>query len=285
MPKIKRLLIGGSVVGMVLACGQVQKTAGPEIVIEASTVTTPAGSEHRQVFVAGGVFEMGASDGPANERPVHEVALDAFYIDQYEVTNAQYLAYTEMTGTGQPQFIREAAFNQPDQPVVGILWHQARDYCKWAGLQLPSEAQWEKAARGADGRMYPWGNDAPVATLGNFNFSSGPTVVGSYPAGISPYGAHDMAGNVWEWTLDEYEHTYYNHSPVTNPVNLKNSGLNDGPDRTLRGGGWFSSAQNVRVTVRSSVYLMDEQNEQNPDANSTLMFARIGFRCVRNVSN
>lgn len=284
MSELKRLWVGGCVVVLV-ACGQVQKTTGPEIVIEESTVTTPAGSKHTQVFVAGGAFEMGTSDGPDNERPLHEVALDAFYIDKYEVTNAQYLAYTDATGIGQPQFIREEAYNQPHQPVVGVFWNQARDYCEWAGLQLPSEAQWEKAAGGVDGRMYPWGNDAPVATQGNFNFSSGPMVVGSYPAGASPYGALDMAGNVWEWTLDEYEHTYYNHSPVTNPVNLKNSGLNDGPDRTLRGGGWFSSAQNVRVSVRSSVYLMGEQNAQNPDADDTLMFARIGFRCVRNVSN
>jgi len=285
MSELKRLWVGGCVMMLVVACGQVQKTTGPDIVIEESQVTTPAGSEHKQVFVAGGAFEMGTPDGPSNERPLHEVALDAFYIDKYEVTNAQYLAYTEATGIGEPQFIREEAFNQPDQPVVGILWSQARDYCDWAGLQLPSEAQWEKAASGADGRIYPWGNEAPVAKQGNFNFSAGPTAVGSYPAGVSPYGAHDMAGNVWEWTLDEYEHTYYNHSPVTNPVNLKNSGLNDGPDRTLRGGGWFSSAQNVRVAVRSSVYLMDAQYEQNPDVDNALMFARIGFRCVRNVSN
>jgi formylglycine-generating enzyme required for sulfatase activity len=284
MPELRRLWFGGCVMVLV-ACGQVEKTTGPDIVIEESTITTPAGSEHIQVFVPGGAFEMGNPDGPDNERPLHEVALDAFYIDKYEVTNAQYLAYVEVTGVGKPQFIREKAFNQPDQPVVGILWSQARDYCDWAGLKLPSEAQWEKAASGTDGRIYPWGNEATVTQQGNFNFSSGPTAVGSFPEGASPYGAHDMAGNVWEWTLDEYEHTYYSHSPVTNPINLKNSGLNDGPDRTLRGGGWFSSLQNVRVSVRSSIYLMDAQYEQNPDMDNVLMFARIGFRCVRNISN
>jgi formylglycine-generating enzyme required for sulfatase activity len=285
MPELKRLWVGGCAVVAMVACGGIQDVVGPEIVVEESRVTTPAGTEHVQVFVPAGGFQMGASTGPDNERPLHEVALDAFYIDKYEVTNTQYVAYVEATGFEKPQFIREEAFNQPNQPVVGIPWSYARNYCEWAGLQLPSEAQWEKAASGADGRMYPWGDEAPTELQGNFNFSSGPTDVGSYPAGASPYGAYDMAGNVWEWTVDEYEHTYYNRSPVDNPVNLRDAGLNDGPDRTLRGGGWFSSARNIRVPVRSSLLLMDLQYEQNPDIDNTLMFARIGFRCARNVSN
>lgn len=283
MPKRKRLWFGVFV--LAVACGQVQDTAGPDITIEESRVTTPAGTEHVQVFVPAGKFIMGTSDGPDNERPLHEVALDAFYIDKYEVTNTQYLAFAEATGAERPQFIREDAFNQPNQPVVGILWNFARDYCHWAGLQLPSEAQWEKAASGGDGRTYPWGDTPPTELQGNFNFSSGPTEVGSFPAGVSPYGAHDMAGNVWEWAIDEYEHTYYNRSPVVNPVNLKSEGLDDGPDRTLRGGGWFSTARNIRIPVRSSLAIMDRQYEENPDVDNTLMFARIGFRCARNISN
>lgn len=285
MPALKKVKILGCAFMLLIACGQAQKATGPDIVIEESQVTTPAGTEHVQMFVAAGGFVMGTSDGPDNERPLHEVELDAFYIDKYEVTNAQYMAYVEATGTEAPQFIREDAYNQPNQPVVGLLWNFARDYCAWAGLQLPSEAQWEKAASGGDGRIYPWGDDAPTELEGNFNFSSGPTTVGSFPAGVSPYGVYDMAGNVWEWTIDEYEHTYYNRSPVVNPVNLKDEGLNDGPDRTLRGGGWFSTARNVRVPVRSSLQIMDMQYEQNPDVDSSLMFARIGFRCARNVSN
>lgn len=285
MPEQKRLLFGFCLLIFAGACGQVQKTAGPDIVVKESQVTTPANTTHEQVFVPAGSFEMGTSDGPANERPQHEVTLDAFYIDKYEVTNENYLAFVEATGAERPQYSREEKYNQPHQPVVGIPWHYARAYCEWAGLTLPTEAQWEKAASGGDGRVYPWGDEANADVYGNFNFGSGPTEVGSYPDGSSPYGAQDMAGNVWEWTLDEYEHTYYNRSPVDNPVNLKEAGLEDGPDRTLRGGGWFSAARNVRVSVRSSLLLMDQQAEQNPDLDVSQIYARIGFRCVRNVSN
>lgn len=284
MPELKRFCLGGFVM-LAVACGQVQNTTGPEIVVEETRVTTPAGTEHVQVLVAGGTFDMGSSNGPDNERPLHEVTLDAFYMDKYEVTNSQYFAFVDATGAERPQFSREEAFNQPDHPVVGVPWNSARDYCVWAGLQLPSEAQWERAASGNDGRAYPWGDEAPTETHGNFNFASGTTAVGSFPDGVSPFGAHDMAGNVWEWTLDEYEHTFYNRSPADNPVNLKDSGLKDGPDRTLRGGGWFSTASQVRVSVRSSLLLMDLRYEQNPDIDNSLMQARIGFRCARAVSN
>ena len=269
-------LFGTLAVVLTVACG---KAVEPEFVIEESIVTTPAGTEHVQVFVPASAFTMGSSDGPANARPAHEVMLDAFYIDKYEVTNAQYLAYAEATGSERPQFIRDEGFNDPNQPVVGILWYQARDYCQWAGLQLPSEAQWELAAAGTDGRVFPWGDEPADASLCNFNFSAGPTPVGEYPEGASPFGALDMAGNVWEWTRDEYQHTFYATSPVHNPVNLKNAGMEDGPDRTLRGGSWFSTQYNVRVFVRSSVLIMEERAESRDDG--LQIYAYIGFRCAR----
>lgn len=271
-------LFGVLAVVLTVACG---KGVEPEYVIEESIVTTPAGTEHVQVFVPASTFTMGSSDGPANARPAHEVMLDAFYIDKYEVTNAQYLAYVEATGSERPQFIRDDGFDQPDQPVVGLVWYQARDYCQWAGLQLPSEAQWELAAAGTDGRVFPWGDAPADESLCNFNFSAGPMPVGSYPDGASPFGALDMAGNVWEWTLDEYQHTYYANSPVHNPVNLKNAGLEDGPDRTLRGGGWASTQYNVRVFVRSSVLIMEEQGQSSGDGGGHQIDAYIGFRCAR----
>ena len=192
---------------------------------------------------------MGLSDGPSNARPAHEGDARRILHRQIRlVTNAQYLGYVEATGSERPQFIREEGFNQPDQPVVGLVWNQARDYCQWAGLQLPSEAQWELTAAGTDGRVFPWGNAPADESLGNFNFSSGPTPVGSYPEGASPFGALDMAGNVWEWTLDEYQHTYYANSPVHNPVNLKNAGMEDGPDsHASRRGLVFGAAQCPRV--------------------------------------
>ncbi len=265
-------------IALTMACG---KVADPEYVVEESVATTPVGTEHVQVFVPVSTFTMGSGNGPANERPPHEVMLDAFCIDKYEVTNVQYLAYVEATGSEQPQFFREKGFNRLDQPVVGILWSQARDYCQWAGLQLPSEAQWELAAAGTDGRVFPWGNEPANESLCNFNFSSGPMPVGSYSDGVSPYGAMDMAGNVWEWTLDEYQHTYYANSPRHNPVNLKNAGMEDGPDRTLRGGGWFSAQHNIRVFVRSSVLIMEEQSQSRDDFDAYQIFAHIGFRCAR----
>ena len=271
-------------IALVMACGKAGNTSGPEIVIEEASVTTPAGTEHVQVFVPASVYVMGSDDGPDNERPPHEVSLDAFYIDKLEVTNAQYLAYAEATGREQPQFFREEGYNQLDQPVVGVLWSQAIAYCQWAGLQLPSEAQWELAAAGSDGRPFPWGSEPANGSLCNFNFSTGPTMVGSYPNGASPYGALDMAGNVWEWTLDEYQHTYYTTSPKFNPVNLKNADEEDGPDRTLRGGGWFSAEHNIRVSVRSTVLIMEERYQVLDDFDSNQLFVRIGFRCVRNVS-
>jgi len=264
-------------IALIMGCS---KATDPEYVIEESVVTTPAGTEHVQVFIPASTFTMGSSDGPSNTRPLHEVMLDAFYIDKYEVTNAQYLAYVEAMGSEEPQYFRIEGFDQPDQPAVGVLWSQARDYCQWAGLQLPSEAQWELTAAGIDGRVFPWGNEPASESLCNFNSISGSMPVGSYPDGASPYGAMDMAGNVWEWTLDEYQHTYYANSPRHNPVNLQNSGMEDGPDRTLRGGGWFSAQHDIRVFVRSSVLIMEEQALAREEFD-TEIFAYIGFRCAR----
>ncbi|MDA0708881.1 MAG: SUMF1/EgtB/PvdO family nonheme iron enzyme [bacterium] len=270
---------------MMVGCGGVNELAGPEITISESTSTTPAGSEHIQVLVPAGPFKMGSQEGSTNERPVHQVTLDAFYIDRFEVTNALYFAYVEAMGEGLPQFGRESAYNQAAQPVVGVSWSGAEAYCIWAGMQLPTEAQWEKAAGGLDGRKYPWGNENPTVLFGNFGRGVGPAPVGSYPAGASPYGAEDMAGNVWEWTVDQYEHIFYDRSPEVNPVNLGESGLETGPDRTLRGGSWYSSADEVRVAARSSIHLLELRAEQDPEFDNSLMFARIGFRCVKNLSN
>jgi formylglycine-generating enzyme required for sulfatase activity len=282
MQTTSRRMCGILAIALVIAC--CSSTTGPVYVIEEDTVITLVGTEHVQVLIPGGVFTMGSQGGPDNERPPHEVTLDAFYIDKYEVSNAQYLAFVEATGSEQPQFFREEGYNQLEQPVVGILWSQARDYCEWANLQLPTEAQWELAAAGTDGRVFPWGSESADDSRGNFNFSSGPKPVGSYPDGASPYGALDMAGNVWEWTLDEYEHTYYVRSPSRNPVNLKNSDEGDGPDRTLRGGGWFSAEHDVRVSVRSSILIMEERVQALDDFDSNQVFARIGLRCARDAT-
>ena len=263
-------------------CGNVPP-AGPEYEIEEARFSTPAGTEHVMVRVPSGSFRMGSEDGPDNERPVHEVFLDAFYIDKYEVTNAQYLAFAEAAGYEQPEYLRVEAFRDPDQPVVALPWPYAKAYCEWAGMKLPSEAQWEKAARGIDGRTYPWGNEAPDETRGCFNASDHPVVVGTYPDGVSPYGAHDMAGNVWEWTYDEYAHTFYYRSSERNPVNLESAGEEEGPDRTLRGGGWLSPAHHLRASIRSTLLLMEEYAVALGGGDEGLITSKIGFRCVQTI--
>ncbi len=203
------------------------------------------------VYVPAGEFLMGSPDGEGydDEHPLHTVYLDAFWIDKTEVTNAMYQQCVN-AGVCQENHDYGVAFNGPDQPVVGVNWYDAKTYCEWVGKRLPTEAEWEKAARGTDGRKYPWGNQSPNCSLLNYVSHGGACVgrtapVGSYPAGASPYGALDMAGNVWEWVSDWYNANYYINSPPSNPT-----GPNSGEKRSLRGGGWRYNADYVRVPRR-----------------------------------
>jgi formylglycine-generating enzyme required for sulfatase activity len=171
------------------------------------------------VFVPEGEFLMGSPEGEGkpDEHPQHTVLLDAYWIDKFEVTNDEYnqclLAgkCTEPKPTGgnknpHPLDLPSIASN----PVVGVDWNQSKTYCEWAGRRLPTEAEWEKAARGTNSRIYPWGNISPTNIFLNYgNKISKTTKVGSYPEGVSPYGALDMAGNVWEWTSDLYDERFY----------------------------------------------------------------------------
>lgn len=256
-------------------------------------------------FVPAGSFWMGADTGTSGETPLHEVFLDAFWIDEHEVTNDQFAAFVEDTGyttdaeedglswiwdfesAGWLE-IEGADWRHPvgpgsslsglsDHPVVHVSWNDALAYCEWAGSSLPTEAQWEKAARGTDARRYAWGNDTYSGALANFADVNLETTwadqqhddgyertapVGNYPDGASPYGALDMTGNVWEWMADWFAEDYYGNSPFENPT-----GPMSGAERALRGGSWLNNGKDLIVTYRSK-YIMNGSYDS------------LGFRCA-----
>ena len=214
------------------------------------TVSAPS-QEPSMGLVPAGEFTMGSTTGDSDERPTHQVYLDAFSIDRYEVSVRQYAAFLQETGGDSPSDWK--AMNQPSyqkRPVSNVDWADAAAYCKWAGKRLPTEAEWEKAARGTDGRLYSWGNKAPTPHHANYG-QTGSSIhgtlapVGSFENGKSPYGLYDMAGNVWEWVSDWYDHDYYKDSPSQNPT-----GPSSGESKVLRGGSWDSGSQQLRSTLR-----------------------------------
>jgi len=217
------------------------------------------------VFIASGPFTMGSSEGFPNERPEHIVTLDAYYIDKYEVTLTLYRKFLEAEKHEAPQtWDDEAATTVGDRPAIGMRWESAAAYCKWAGKRLPTEAEWEKAARGGDARRYPWGNMQPFVDIANYNrgiwVSEAITLVavtsglegmsvrhGLKEGGKSPFGVFHMAGNAAEWVADWYERDYYQKSPEKNPP-----GPASGEKRVLRGGSWADLPSALRVTARFS---------------------------------
>ena len=232
-----------------------------------------------QCYIPAGTFQMGSDSGDSDEQPVHSVALDAFWMDQTEVTNAQYALCVEAgacyppdhTGSySRSSYFYDAAY--ANYPVIYINdWSQAVAYCTWAGRELPTEAQWEYAARGGlAGALYPWGYESPVCTLGAENgaqFSScmpyDTILIGSFsPNG---FGLFDMAGNVWEWVADWYDDTYYSISPAENPT-----GPASGDYHVLRGSSWYYHRYFLRVSDRY---------DGGPAA-SVYGIGSIGFRCA-----
>ncbi|MBM3234751.1 formylglycine-generating enzyme family protein [Candidatus Poribacteria bacterium] len=189
------------------------------------------------VLMPAGEFLMGSDKSKDNladddELPQRKVYLDGYWIYKYEVTVAQYRKFCQETGKQMPE---EPSWGwQDEHPIANVTWDDAVAYCQWAGVELPTEAQWEKAARGTDGRIYPWGNEWDASRCNNKTTGPGlTTAVSSYPAGGSPYGVMDMAGNVWEWCADWYDKKYYASAPDRNP-----SGPTSGTKRVLRGGSW-----------------------------------------------
>ncbi len=243
------------------------------------------------VYVPEGEFRMG-SDVDINEQPIHSVRLDAFWIDQTEVTNKLFSAFVNATDyktdaetagwaytwdgfnwaqtTGadwqHPNGAGSDISGRENHPVLQISWNDAVAYCEWADRRLPTEAEWEKAARGTDQRAYPWGNEEPDDHLLNFLGNvGGTTEVGSCPNGVSPYGAYDMSGNAWEWANDWYQDFYYAtlEGHVFNP-----QGPAYGDGKVIRGGSWMNFYDFVRAA---------ERRWSNP----LFAFSNYGFRCAR----
>jgi formylglycine-generating enzyme required for sulfatase activity len=221
------------------------------------------------VYVPAGDFIMGSSL-LENEQPEHTVWLDGYWIDTYEVTNGLYRRCVEegacpahsLAGTrASDTYYGDPAYD--NFPVDLVSWDDASQYCRWAGKHLPSEAQWEKAARGTDGRIFPWGNEWDPARVNSLLTNLyAPVAAGSYPDGASPYGAMEMAGNVWEWVADWYDEDYYSQSPRGNPT-----GPATGKAKIIRGGGYGVYDAAMRTTIRRDLFPLEEATY-------------IGFRCA-----
>lgn len=265
------------------------------------------------VYVPAGYFLRGTTKATAEalrgqfgdvfgvETPQRSIYLSAYYIDKFEVTNRQYGRFLDAFNRGNlllhpdappdkdymPTYWRDSRLNGPDHPVTAVDWYDAYAYCRWAGKELPTEAQWEKAARGPDGLSYPWGNTwrADVSNnvesmfgdpilddrqwvllLGNLDLDAMTVFtqpVGSFPQGVSPYGAYDMGGNLWEWARDRYIKDYYHAAPSHDPLGP----TEESPYRVLRGGCWSSHRGKIRAAYRNYDLPADRHLE-------------IGFRCV-----
>ena len=224
------------------------------------------------VLVPAGEFTMGSNDGDEDEKPLHTVDLDAFYIDQYEVTVEGYQRFLTQTRRATPDYWEHVSLRRDAQkPVVGIDWDDAQAYCQWAEKRLPTEAEWEKAARGTDQRTYPWGESKPNSRTANFGkgknwdvvYAEALKAVGSYERGRSPYKAYDMAGNVWEWVADWYDQNYYGNSPTKNP-----QGPLSGAEKVLRGGSWYNDPSYLRSATRYWIYPSER-------------LATLGVRCAQ----
>ncbi|MBI1761711.1 MAG: SUMF1/EgtB/PvdO family nonheme iron enzyme [Acidobacteria bacterium] len=237
------------------ATASVQSQASPE-----TNAQVPAD----MVYVPGGLFEMGRTDGDDYEKPAHFVAVKAFYLDRTEVTNEQYKAFVDATGRAAPQHWRG---NQPPageakHPVVNVSWNDAVAYAEWVGKRLPTEEEWEFAARGTDGRLYPWGAEwhqdfANTAESGTSKIVE----VGRYPGGASPFGALDLCGNVWEWTASELR-SYQTQEAIASDQQVAR--------KVIRGGAYDVRNDRATTTYRGVVQ-------------ADKVYPKTGFRCVRDV--
>jgi len=251
-------------------------TPTPTPTIASGAVITSPVDGMVMVYVPEGEFYMGSASNDLqafpNEQPQRLVSVSAFWIDQTEVTNARYEKCVSAGVCTEPTSSRYTDPRYGNYPVVTVTWFQAAEYCAWAGGRLPTEAEWEKAARGPAStggrRMWPWGNNTPSDRLANFNKNEGNTVpAGSYPRGASPYGVLDMAGSAWEWVADYYAEDFY-QTASAGGLNSDPTGPEKGVFRVTRGGGYFSDARYIRLAIRA-------------ETAAVRVAGYIGFRCAR----
>jgi formylglycine-generating enzyme len=240
--------------------------------------------EHEEmIFIPAGDFLMGNDEGHLDQQPARQVYLDGYFIDQYETTFAQFYSFIEATGHRKPRLAGYLAVDSsqlhllmnPSNAVVGVSWYDAQAYCDWKGKRLPTEAEWEKAAKGTDPILWPWGNEEEpgfanlVGVADGFPYLS---TVGAFARDRSPYGVFDMAGNAMEWTADWYQEDYYREAPAKNPIGPERDGFRMGPDRVgfkgIRGASWNDSIKRAMNTVRFKAY-------------PSYRDVTIGFRCVK----
>ncbi|MCZ6632772.1 MAG: SUMF1/EgtB/PvdO family nonheme iron enzyme [bacterium] len=256
----------------ILGCGR-SFSLDPSSPVEIQEVL-PSGRPTAMVEVGAGSFFIGSDDGEEEARPLHTVYVDHYFIDKFEVTVSEYRDCVLAGVCSEPATggaCNGDVSGRDDHPINCISWADANRYCSWAGKRLPTEAEWEKAARGVDGRVYPWGNHwaecdhaiTGTAGLGCGEQSTWP--VGSKPTGASPYGAMDMVGNVWEWVADGYELDYYRRQAFENPVNTASV-----PFKVLRGNSWYYSWPWV-VSQTFNRFRFKPMR----------WYAYIGFRCVK----
>ncbi len=252
---------------------------------EERIVRLPTGFATEMMLVPTGSFPRGMEGEAFDEQPVRQIHLDAYLIDKYEVTVAQWGEYQQATGTQIPEWVLQNTVARQNHPITLITWYDADAFCKWAGKRLPTEAEWERAARCDDGRKYPWG-DGLDSYRANYFRSADPferglgAILSTNPVGFfdgtdrdgyqtrdgaSPFGAYDMVGNVFEWTNDWYNPSYYVHGPDTNP-----QGPAEGVVKAVRGGSYAVDASHVRPTYRAR----DAPNFKGPD---------VGCRCAMSV--
>ncbi len=245
------------------------ETESPEFINVPEGLKVPEG----MVYVPDGYFIMGSDDSLImEEKPAHQVYTKGFFIDKYEVSNRDYEIFLYETGHPIPKYWYDERFNDPDYPVVGVSWDDAVAYALWAKKRLPTEAEWEKAARGTKGVALPWGNNPEKIYLpiylnihgvkDNFEYTS---PVDHFILGISPFKAFNMVGNVWEWCQDWFDPQYYKHGPEINPVGPKS-----GIYKVLRGGSWVNKIYNVSTTKRIRNYPKVKLNIY-------------GFRCAKSI--